>query len=236
VGPEADEKAAPRAMSSNTQKKANSMANWGDEDAEEEQATVKQTPVVWARRPRDAEWAHSLYSMATVPTRSIMAMRDKISCVSTFHDSIRPAWATIRARRERRTDSTLQVKSMAVFIGPGGGRGGWFIYDVAGNFKTTMETIAVLRVEDCSHVWGKQPDSPVLLRLGLESPLAREQLLHLSMAGPWLPVMTRCRLGAWRDKDACFAAEIVEIDVPPKPHYDCARGKPRKRFGKTMLP
>jgi hypothetical protein len=95
------------------------------------------------------------------------------------------------------------------------------------------ETLAVFCVEDCSHVWAKRHSSPVLQRLGLSTPLQREQLLHLCLAGPFQPVTVRAVVGGWGD-DKSFAAELKEIDVPPRP-IPCAPRR-RKRFGKTMAP
>lgn len=90
----------------------------------------------------------------------------------------------------------------------------------------------VLRTEDCTHIWAKQPDSPVLQRLELTSPLQWEQLLHLCMAGPLAPVTVRGTVGAWGGDG--FITDLVEIDVPQKPVIT-SRRKHRQRFGKTML-
>ena len=95
------------------------------------------------------------------------------------------------------------------------------------------ETLAVFRVEDCRHVWAKRVESPVLQRLGLGTPLHREQLFHLCLAGPFQPITVRALVGGWRDGERCFAAEITEVDIPPRP----IPFPPRKRragFGRTM--
>ena len=64
-----------------------------------------------------------------------------------------------------------------------------------------------MRTEDARHLWVQ--DGAVLLRLRLETSLTREQLMRLTLSGPFSPVTVGVEVGPW-DRDA-FQSRLLWV-------------------------
>ena len=88
----------------------------------------------------------------------------------------------------------------------------------------------MLRLEDSFHIWIKADGSPVLMRVRLVERLTKQQLLHLCLASPFLPIRVDVMLGDWNGTS--FWGTLGDIHCPvPNP----AVGHRRRKFAKFII-
>ena len=90
--------------------------------------------------------------------------------------------------------------------------------------------LAVLRLENLTTMYAKEPSSPVVLALRPTPPLHDAQITRLAAATPWNPVMIEAEvdLSHW---DKTFPAEVQTVESTQKPILP----KPRRRVPPQSL-